>query len=144
MSNIKMDLLKGKIPPPYFTKIDENGQKWYILKDNERIKYKMQSRIIGISSLKTIIKARKVKSGMAGMDFISLNDTKKISIKNKLTNEQINEGGITSSIPYKLINDIFCYFNNETPIFVDDEQQFKKSSDKSFDVNEGQRRKTII
>ncbi len=54
MSNVKMNLKKGKIDPPYYIKFDENGDKWYVLKDNPNTKLRadLDSRMLGITSLK--------------------------------------------------------------------------------------------
>lgn len=110
MSNIPMNLFKGKIDPPYFETII-NGVKYYVLKDDSSIKVRrdLNSRMIGISSLQKIIKARNVKSGMGGMDFVQRNRTPQQ--KNKKSNEQICESGPASAIPHKLIYHIFKCFD---------------------------------
>ncbi|UWV82356.1 C5 methylase (MAV1virus-like) protein [Mycoplasmopsis cynos] len=92
LSNIKIDLKKGKIDPPYEIK-EIDGQKYYVLKDDNNVKvpYSLDSRMIGISSLKKMIKARTVKSGMGGMDFVMRSG--KNAQKNKMTNEQLSEAG---------------------------------------------------
>lgn len=111
LSNIKMDLLKGKTPPPYSLK-EIDGIKYYVLNEDSSVKYQASfgSRIIGLSKIDKIIKARNTNSGMGGMDFISKQNQKPIYQKNKKVNEQISESGSSSSIPYSLIKDIFTYF----------------------------------
>lgn len=110
MSNIEMDLRKGKIPPPYYIK-EINGEKYYVLKDDEAVKlrYNLDSRMIGLASLQKIIKARKAKSGMGAMDFVQKNQS--IRQKNKKSNEQICEAGPASAIPHSLIKEIFSFFD---------------------------------
>lgn len=110
LSNIKMELKKGKIPPPYTIEIDENGKKWYVLKDDPKCKMRrdLDSRMIGMANLNKMIKARNVNSGMGGMDFVMKNNT--IKQKDKMSNEQISESGPASAIPHDLIRDIFKYF----------------------------------
>ncbi|WP_027120998.1 hypothetical protein [Mycoplasma leonicaptivi] len=105
-SNIKLDLKKGRIEPPY-TIQEINGSKYYVLKDdpNVMVKRELDSRMIGIASLGKMIKARNVKSGMGAMDFIQ---RQKAPVqKNKMVNEQICEAGPASAIPHSLILDIF-------------------------------------
>ncbi|MEG1146752.1 MAG: hypothetical protein RSD06_05350 [Bacilli bacterium] len=111
MSNIKLDLLKGKIPPPYSIK-EIDGIKYYVLNDDENTKVprSLDSRMIGLSSLTKMIKARNVKSGMGGMDFV-MRQNKTIVQKNKMINEQISESGPASAIPHKLIIEIFKSFD---------------------------------
>ena len=48
-----MNLEKGKIVPPYEIKIID-GQKYYVLKDdpNVKVNFSLDSRMIGIASLK--------------------------------------------------------------------------------------------
>ena len=109
MSNISLNLLKGKIDPPYTIEII-NGEKYYVLKDDKTVmvKKELNSRMIGISSLNKIIKARKVKSGMGAMDFIQRQKTP--LQKNKMSTEQICEAGPASAIPHSLILNIFNNF----------------------------------
>lgn len=109
LSNIKLDLIKGKIPPPYTVK-EIDGVKYYVLNDDAstKVKYDLDSRMIGLASLKKIIKARKAKSGMGGMDFVQRQ--KSFTQKEKMTTEQICEAGPASAIPSKLINEIFRQF----------------------------------
>ena len=111
LSNAKMLLLKGKIEPPYTIETDKNGIKWYVLKDDKTVKLRkdLDSRMIGLANIKKIIKARKVKSGLGGMDFIMRN-AKQPSMKNKKTNAQISEATPASAIPSNLIKDIFKNF----------------------------------
>lgn len=111
MSNIHMDLKKGKIPPPY-TIEEIEGIKYYVLKDNKNVKLRrnLDSRMIGLANIGKILKARNVKSGMGGMDFVQRQ--KLIVQKNKKSNEQICEAGPASAIPHKLIIEIFNYFFN--------------------------------
>ncbi|WAM02187.1 hypothetical protein ONA02_06395 [Mycoplasmopsis felis] len=52
-----------------------------------------------------MIKARKAKSGMGGLDFVQRSKTP--TQKNKMVNEQICEAEYASAIPYDLISDIF-------------------------------------
>lgn len=114
MSNKKMDLLKGKIEPPY--KIEEiNGIKYYVLKDDPSTKVPkdLDSRMIGLASIKKIIKARNAKSGMGGLDFVMKQNIFKHKKQNKFSTHQLSEAGPASAIPYKLILDIFSYFNDE-------------------------------
>lgn len=84
LSNIKMDLLKGKTPPPYSLK-EIDGIKYYVLNEDESVKYQASfgSRIIGLSKIDKIIKARNTNSGMGGMDFISKQNQKPIYQKIK-------------------------------------------------------------
>ncbi len=111
MSNIKMELLKGKIDPPY-TIQEIDGVKYYVLKDDPKTKVpkSLDSRMIGLSSLKKMIKARNVNSGMGGMDFVMRNGKSSQTQKDKKTPMQLSEAGPASSIPYKLIRDIFSNF----------------------------------
>ncbi|MCF0218086.1 MAG: hypothetical protein HUJ42_03555 [Malacoplasma sp.] len=111
MSNIKMDLFKGKIEPPYYVK-EINGKKYYVLKDDETVKLRrdLDSRMIGISSINKMIKARNVNSGMGGMDFVQRQKTP--IQKNKMSTEQICESGPASAIPHKLVTHIFSYFED--------------------------------
>jgi hypothetical protein len=85
--------------------------KYYVLNDdpNTKVLYSLDSRMIGLASLKKMIKARNVNSGMGGMDFV-MNSAKKVSQKNKMTTEQISEAGPASAIPHKLIESIFVQF----------------------------------
>lgn len=109
LSNVKMNLKKGKIDPPYH--IEEiDGQKYYVLNDDSSIKMRrdLDSRMMGIAHLNKIIKARKAKSGMGAMDFIQRGQSP--NQKNKKSNEQICESGPASAIPHKLINEIISYF----------------------------------
>lgn len=94
LSNIKMDLLKGKTPPPYSLK-EIDGIKYYVLNEDSSVKYQASfgSRIIGLSKIDKIIKARNTNSGMGGMDFVSKQNQKPIHQKNKKVNEQISESG---------------------------------------------------
>lgn len=110
MSNVKMDLLKGKIEPPYVVK-EINGIKYYVLKDdpNTKVPKSLDSRMIGFSSINKMIKARNVKSGMGGMDFV-MKQQKVITNKNKKTPIQLSEASPASHIPSKLIKDIFRNF----------------------------------
>lgn len=110
MSNVYMSLKKGKIDPPYEIKTI-NNVKYYVLKDNNNVKLRLDldSRMLGLSSLNKMIKARNVKSGMGGLDFVNKIQPIK-NLKNKKTTEQIGEGGMASAIPYELILDIFSYF----------------------------------
>ena len=109
LSNVKMDLLKGKIPPPYEIKTI-NGEKYYVLKDDPSVKVprSLDSRMIGLGSLNKMIKARKAKSGMGAMDFIQRGKTPQQ--KNRKSNEQISESGPASAIPDKLIFELFKNF----------------------------------
>lgn len=111
MSNIPLILLKGKIEPPYTIEIID-GEKYYVLKDDKNVMVKkdLNSRMIGISSLNRIIKARKVNSGMGAMDFIQRQKTP--IQKNKMSTEQICEAGPASAIPHSLILDIFNNFHS--------------------------------
>lgn len=113
LSNVKMNFMKGKIDPPYYIK-EINGIKYYVLKDDPNIKLRrdLNSRMLGISSITKMLKARNVKSGMGGMDFVqkSLKSPKQI---NKKSSEQICEAGPASAIPHKLIKHIFSYFEFE-------------------------------
>lgn len=111
MSNVKMDLLKGKIEPPY-TIEEIDGIKYYVLKDdpNTKVPRSLDSRMIGLASLNKMIKARNVNSGMGGMDFV-MRAGKSPSQKNKKTSIQLSEAGPASSIPYSLIQDIFSNFD---------------------------------
>ena len=111
LSNVPMNLLKGKIDPPYTIEI-VNGQKYYVLKDDAKtkVRFDLNSRMIGLASLNKMIKARNVKSGMGAMDFIQRQTTPPYQ-KNKKTNEQISESGPASAIPHSLIAHIFSYFN---------------------------------
>ena len=110
LSNIPMNLLKGKIEPPY-TIETINGEKYYVLKDDvkTKVRFDLDSRMIGLASVNKMIKARNVKSGMQAMDFIQRKNTP--HQKNKKTNEQISESGPASAIPHSLIEHIFSYFN---------------------------------
>jgi len=111
MSNVKINLKTGKIKPPYEIITDEDGKKWYVLKDDPTVKLRrdLDSRMIGLAHLKTMIKARNAKSGMGGMDFVMRNANKNYQ-KNKMVNEQLSEAGPASAIPYELIRDIFKHF----------------------------------
>ncbi|KNG79510.1 C5 methylase (MAV1virus-like) protein [Mycoplasma sp. HU2014] len=108
-SNLRLELKKGRIEPPYYVK-EIDGEKYYVLKDDESVKLKrdLDSRMIGLASISKIIKARKVKSGMGAMDFIQRSKTP--VQKNKMVNEQICEAGPASAIPHDLVNDIFEQF----------------------------------
>lgn len=110
MSNIKMDLKKGKIEPPYETK-EIDGIKYYVLKDDASVKLRrdLDSRMIGIASLNKMIKARNAKSGMGGLDFVQKN-FKTYKQVDKKSNEQVCEAGPASAIPHDLIKEIFGYF----------------------------------
>ncbi|WP_180336880.1 hypothetical protein [Mycoplasmopsis pullorum] len=69
--------------------------------------------MIGLASIKKMIKARNVNSGMAGMDFVMRNvNNKTPTQKNKMRNEQLSEAGPASAIPHKLINTIVLQFLN--------------------------------
>lgn len=128
LSNIKMNLLKGKIEPPY--KIEEiNGIKYYVLKNDPNIKVprSLDSRMIGLSSIKKMIKARKVKSGMGAMDFI-MKQPKLYTQKNKLTTEQLCEAGPASAIPHELIIHIFSYFYDVDSIKIKDIDNIKEKN----------------
>lgn len=109
LSNVKMELEKGNIKPPYHIEI-VNGEKYYVLNDDSSIKLRksLDSRMLGLASLTKILKARKVESGMGAMDFIQRNKTP--NQKNKKVNEQICESGPASAIPHLLIKHIFEYF----------------------------------
>lgn len=111
LSNVKMELLKGKIEPPYTIK-EIDGVKYYVLKDdpNTKVPKSLDSRMIGISSINKMIKARNVKSGMGGLDFVMKQSKSKISQKDKKTPIQLSEAGPASHIPSKLIQDIFKEF----------------------------------
>lgn len=111
LSNVKMHLLKGKIEPPYVIETDEHGNKWYVLKDNKNVKMRrnLDSRMIGLANIKKIIKARNVKSGLGGMDFV-MRSSKTPTMKNKKTNHQVSEATPASAIPPSLICDIFNNF----------------------------------
>ena len=110
LSNVPMNLMKGKIDPPYKIEII-NGEKYYVLKSNSttKLRFNLDSRMIGLASINKMIKARNVNSGMGGMDFIQRKNTP--YQKNKKTNEQISESGPASAIPHSLIEHIFSYFN---------------------------------
>ncbi|MGL4616684.1 MAG: C5 methylase (MAV1virus-like) protein [Mycoplasmoidaceae bacterium] len=112
LSNVKMDLLKGKIPPPYTIK-EINGTKYYVLNEDSSVKvlHSLDSRMIGLASINKIIKARSAKSGMGGMDFVMKQKGNNIYQKNKKVNEQLSESGASSAIPPSLINTIFSYFD---------------------------------
>ncbi len=111
LSNAKMQLKKGKIDPPYFIKTDSNGKKWYVLKDDQSVKLRkdLDSRMIGLANINKMIKARNVKSGMGGMDFV-MRSQKQTNMKNKKTSRQISEAGPASAIPKALIKEIFSNF----------------------------------
>lgn len=111
MSNQKMNLLKGRIDPPY-TIEEINGVKYYVLKDDPSTKVPrdLDSRMIGLASIKKIIKARNTKSGMGGLDFVMKQNNLKCKQQNKFSTHQLSEAGPASAIPYKLIIDIFSYF----------------------------------
>ena len=111
LSNVKMSLLKGKIDPPYTVETDKNGDKWYVLKDDKKVKLRkdLDSRIIGLANIKKMIKARNVKSGLGAMDFV-MRSGKQPTMRNKKTNYQISEATPASAIPPTLINAIFNYF----------------------------------
>ncbi|MFV8418733.1 hypothetical protein [Mycoplasma sp. Sp33II] len=113
LSNVKISLEKGKIEPPYTIEII-NGVKYYVLKDdpNVRVQHSLDSRMIGLASIKKMIKARNAKSGMGGMDFVMRNSNQ-YTQKNKMVNEQLSEAGPASAIPHKLINAIFQAFLDE-------------------------------
>ncbi|WP_180338343.1 C5 methylase (MAV1virus-like) protein [Mycoplasmopsis pullorum] len=113
-SNVKLELEKGKIEPPYEVK-EIDGVKYYVLKDDPSVKVErsLDSRMIGLASIKKMIKARNVNSGMAGMDFVMRNvNNKTPTQKNKMRNEQLSEAGPASAIPHKLINTIVLQFLN--------------------------------
>ncbi|WP_199267018.1 C5 methylase (MAV1virus-like) protein [Mycoplasma sp. NEAQ87857] len=120
LSNVKLELLKGKIEPPYEVK-EIDGVKYYVLKDDPSVKveYSLDSRMIGLASIKKMIKARSVKSGMGGMDFV-MRSQKQYTQKNKMVNEQLSEAGPASSIPHPLIFEIFKQFLNN----IDDSGDF--------------------
>ncbi len=111
LSNIKMTLLKGRIDPPYTIKIDKNGNKWYVLKDDESIKMRrnLDSRMIGLANIKKMIKARNAKSGLGAMDFV-MKSSKQLLMKNKKHSFQTSEATPASAIPPLLIQEIFKYF----------------------------------
>ena len=111
LSNVKMFLRKGRIEPPYTIKIDKNGDKWYVLKDDESIKMRknLDSRMIGLANIKKIIKARNVKSGLGAMDFV-MKSSKQLQMKNKKQTFQVSEATPASAIPPLLIREIFKYF----------------------------------
>ena len=111
LSNVKMDLLKGRTPPPYTIK-EINGIKYYVLNEDSTVKvlHSLDSRMIGLSSINKIIKARNTKSGMGGMDFVMKQQGATLYQKNKKVNEQLSESGSSSAIPYSLIVNIFSYF----------------------------------
>jgi hypothetical protein len=69
--------------------------------------------MIGIANLKTMIKARQVKSGMGAMDFV-MRSGFGVTQKNKMVNEQISEAGPASAIPHSLIIEIFKNFVIDT------------------------------
>lgn len=110
LSNVPMNLLKGKIEPPYTIETID-GQKYYVLKNDRsaKVRYDLDSRMIGLASINKMIKARNVKSGMGAMDFIQRKNT--VQQKDKKVNEQISESGPASAIPHLLIAQIFSYFN---------------------------------
>lgn len=111
LSNVEMLLEKGKIPPPYSIK-EIDGIKYYVLNDDPNVKVprSLDSRMIGLASINKMIKARNVKSGMGGMDFVMRQNKKVYSQKNKMTNEQLSEAGPASAIPHNLIYDILQHF----------------------------------
>lgn len=111
LSNVKLNLLTGKIEPPYTVVTDANGDKWYVLKDDptKKVRRDLDSRMIGLANLKTMIKARNAKSGMGAMDFVMRN-SKSPAQKNKKVNEQISEAGPASAIPPDLIKEVFGQF----------------------------------
>ena len=76
LSNVPMNLMKGKIDPPYKIEII-NGEKYYVLKSNSttKLRFNLDSRMIGLASINKMIKARNVNSGMGGMDFIQRKNT---------------------------------------------------------------------
>lgn len=110
LSNVFLELEKGKIPPPYYVKMID-GKKYYVLKDDPktRLEFSLDSRMIGLASLRKMIKARNTNSGMGAMDFV-MRSQKTISQKNKMVNEQLSEAGPASAIPHKLIYKIFLNF----------------------------------
>lgn len=111
LSNINMNFKKGKIDPPYRIEIID-GIKYYVLKDDNetKLRYDLDSRMLGIASINKMIKARNVNSGLGAMDFIQRNKTP--IQKNKKSNEQICEAGPASAIPHLLIKNIFSYFEH--------------------------------
>ena len=115
LSNVPMNLLKGKIEPPY-TIETINGEKYYVLKDDvkTKVRFDLDSRMIGLASVNKMIKARNVKSGMGAMDFIQRKNTP--HQKNKKTNEQISESGPASAIPHSLIQAIFSHFDAQAEV----------------------------
>lgn len=135
LSNIPIYLLKGKIEPPYTIEIID-GQKYYVLKDDKSVKVKrdLDSRMIGISSIQKMIKARKVKSGMGAMDFIQRQKTP--VQKNKMSNEQICEAGPASAIPHSLILDIFNTFKMK--LDAEDTHLIRLSAENSLDSSNDQ------
>ncbi|WP_036437903.1 hypothetical protein [Mycoplasmopsis gallinarum] len=117
MSNIEMSLKKGKIEPPYEIK-EIKGEKYYVLKDDPSVmvKRELDSRMIGLASINKMIKARKVKSGMGGLDFVMKMQKAPIQ-KNKMVNEQLSEAGPASAIPHSLIKEIFWHFGENLKEF---------------------------
>lgn len=113
LSNINIKLEKGKIEPPYYVDVID-GKKYYVLKDNPqtRVDYSLDSRMLGLASIKKMIKARNVKSGMGAMDFV-MRSQGAYTQKNKMVNEQLSEAGPASAIPHKLIYAIFQAFLDE-------------------------------
>lgn len=65
--------------------------------------------MLGLASLKKMIKARNAKSGMGAMDFV-MRSGKTINQKNKMVNEQLSEAGPASAIPHLLLKEIFMSF----------------------------------
>lgn len=110
LSNVKIPLKKGRIDPPYTIEMID-GKKYYVLKDDKSVKLSrdLDSRMIGLSSIQKMIKARNVKSGMGAMDFIQRQKTP--IQKNRKTNEQICEAGPASAIPHSLVMEILNTFN---------------------------------
>lgn len=100
LSNVKMDLLKGKIDSPYSTEIDKDGVEWLVLNADRscRMKKTMKSGVLAMSSVN---KLSKINDGTNSKVYIQ---------KNKMVNEQISEAGPSSAIPHNLIMDIFKYF----------------------------------
>lgn len=93
LSNIKMELLTGRIEPPYFKK-KINGIEYLVLKIDENIKAPVSwnGKLLGLS---TISKTTGIKNPIQ---------------KNKMQNNQICESDPSSKIPKELIIKIFNYF----------------------------------
>ena len=111
LSNVKMDLKKGRIPKIYHTET-RNGVKYYVLNDDVKTSDKQAYTTPGfvLHALPSTIKARTCKgnSGMGGMDFV--NRQPRLSQTNHQVVEQVSESGYISQIPPSLIQDIFSYF----------------------------------